>query len=114
MELLSYPGRVFGFVEVPNIPTPPPIPDKLDLASVLPMIVIGVGASLGLFALLLFFRRPTSEARRAPRGRLLTSAPSDHSNRRRRRRTHRAHALSVGQTGGLPPLRTGGNQSPPA
>ena len=66
MELLSYSGRIVAFVDGPSVPLPPNVNDKLDLASVLPMVVIGVGASLGLMALLMFFRRSASISRRSP------------------------------------------------
>jgi len=114
MELLSYPGSVLAIADVPAIPAPPTIADKFDFESVLPMVVIGLGISIGLIALLVFIRRPSGGARRTAGGRRLTADEPHTTGRRRRRRSHRPKALSVGQTGGLPPIRTGSNQSPPA
>lgn len=110
MELLSYLASVVAVVDIPPVQSPPIVGGKIDWVSSMPMILIVVGSSLALVVVVLFFYRPKTADRR---GALQTSTSSRGSTRRRRHR-HRPKALPVGQTGGLPPLRTGGNQSPQA
>lgn len=108
MELLSYLGSVVAVVDIPPVQPPPIVGGKIDWASTMPMILIVMGSSLALIVVVLFFYRPKTADRR---GALQTSTSSRSSNRRHRRHGHRPKAIPVGQTGGLPPLRTGGNQS---
>ena len=111
MELLSYLGSVVAVVDIPPVQPPPIVGGKIDWASMMPMVLIVVGSSLALVVLVLFLYRPKSSDRH---GSLQASPSSRSSTRRRRRHGHRPKALPVGQTGGLPPLRAGGNQSPQA
>jgi len=113
MDFLSQSGMFLAAVDASARVLPMPDGNLLDPRGLAPIILISLGFSVGLLLLIILVRRPN---RRSIRGSRLTPRPTDgggsDSKRRRRRHPRRPPPLTLAKTGGLPPIREDGTQTP--
>lgn len=114
MDFVSQSGMFLAAVNASAKALPMPDGNPFDPRGLAPIILISFGFSVGLLLLIILVSRPS---RRSIRGSRLTTRStdgggSDSKRRRRRRHPRRPPPLTLAKTGGLPPIREDGTQTP--